>query len=226
MLRCCIALRVTNKGGEEMEKENLLDFLSRCRVLNNLQRCNQLNRSQSYSVAEHSYHCAMLAIILCDLEFHLYKRILNKAAIVQMVLFHDLPEAITGDILYPIKQYLGDIVKDMEERVIKEQLFVGLPVEKMAGDYISLLEGLNESTTESKMVRAIDKLEVALYAIEELKVGNKSFTDLLENALSILEDEDHYGFESVKHIVYLVRTQQKENKCCKTCSCYQLPTFK
>jgi hypothetical protein len=55
-----------------------------------------------------------------------------------------------------------------------------------------------DKTPEGRMVAAIDKLEIMLFALEEFEMGNRAFTPLMDTAIKILEENKYFGFESVR----------------------------
>jgi 5'-deoxynucleotidase YfbR-like HD superfamily hydrolase len=118
----------------------MLSFLRSCRVLSNLQRCNHLNRTKPYSVAEHGYFCAILAIVLCDLENQIWRdnhptdpelkdNVVKRDKVVLRMLLHDTPEILTGDILYPVKHFNERVrvnIEKMELELVDKRLFEDL----------------------------------------------------------------------------------------------------
>ena len=116
---------------------------------------------QPESVADHIFRTAILCMIYADLEG------LNQLKLIRMALIHDLPEAITGD-LTPSKKTKAS--KDREDTAI-DQLLNLLPLklrEKYLMDWKEYQEG---KTQDAKAVRQLEKLEMALQAIEYKPAG-------------------------------------------------------
>jgi putative hydrolase of HD superfamily len=116
---------------------------------------------QPESVADHIFRTAILCMIYADLEG------LNQLKLLRMALIHDLPEAITGD-LTPSKKTKGS--KDREDTAINQLLNL-LPRklrEKYLMDWKEYQEG---KTRDAKAVRQLEKLEMALQAIEYETAG-------------------------------------------------------
>ena len=108
------------------------------------------------SVADHTFRTAILCMIISDLEN------LDASKMLQMVLLHDLPEAITGDLTPPerTEEAIG------REDAAMKQLLNLLP-ETLQERYMKLwLEYKDCTTKEAKAVRELDKLEMALQARE------------------------------------------------------------
>ena len=98
------------------------DFLMEIEKLRFQTRWNQTPRVPKTSVLGHSYFVAALTLLmgreldLCD------GRVYNNFF---SALFHDLPEAVTRDIISPVKQatdHLPLVVKKIEERIVEREL--------------------------------------------------------------------------------------------------------
>jgi len=187
----------------------MLSFLRSCRVLANLQRCNQLNRTKPYSVAEHSYFCAVLALVLCDYENHINsgrkepESDLDTEKVIVRSLLHDTPEILTGDILYPVKYFNERVrvnLEKMELELVDHSLFKDLE-EAVVEDYKEHVICAKDKTPEGRMMTAIDKIEIMLFALEEFEMGNRAFTHIMDTAMEILERNDYFGFQSVRELV-------------------------
>ena len=85
-------------------------------------RWNQSPRVPQTSVLGHSYFVAVLTLLMCyDIGLS-DSRIYNNFF---CGLFHDLPEAVTRDIISPVKmatETLPDVVKEIENKVVEEEL--------------------------------------------------------------------------------------------------------
>lgn len=107
-----------------MTKQRPYQFLLKIEQLRFQRRWNQTPRIPNTSVLGHSYFVAILSFLLgrtngtklCD------KRIFNNFF---SALFHDLPEAVTRDIISPVKQAtneLPSIVKHIEDEIVNKEL--------------------------------------------------------------------------------------------------------
>lgn len=105
-------------------KQRPFEFLLKIEQLRFQRRWNQTPRIPNTSVLGHSYFVAILSLLLsnqydcelCD------KRIFNNFF---SGLFHDLPEAVTRDIISPVKQAtdeLPQIVKHIEDEIVNKEL--------------------------------------------------------------------------------------------------------
>ncbi len=105
-------------------KQKPLDFLMRVEQLRFQTRWNQTPRVPKTSVLGHCFFVAILTLLLqrengiklCP------KRLYNNFF---CGLFHDLPEAVTRDIISPVKQAthgLPSVVKDIEDQIVGKDL--------------------------------------------------------------------------------------------------------
>ena len=102
--------------------------------------------------------------------------------LVQMCLFHDLPEARTGDLNYVNKKY----VKADEKKAVAD-----LAETLSFGDEIrGLLDEFREGRTEeARLARDADQLEMILALKEYKDLGNKYADEWLEFSLQRLETD-------------------------------------
>lgn len=87
------------------------------------ERWNQSPRIPKTSVLGHSFFVALLSVLISKtLKLPAYRQVNNFFA----SLFHDLPEAVTRDIISPVKRatnYLPAAIKQIEDIVMAEELF-------------------------------------------------------------------------------------------------------
>jgi len=113
------------------------------------------------SVADHTFRTALLCMIFSSLEG------LDELKMLQMALLHDLPEVIIGD-LTPSEKNKAD--KNNEENAMKKLLSF-LPKE-VRSKYLGIWhEYAIGEAAEAKIVRQLEKLEMALQAREYEKAG-------------------------------------------------------
>lgn len=134
-----------------------IEFIKEIDKLKYIQRRTKLlNSNRRENDAEHSWHLAMMALILAE---HANESI-DILKVVKMVLIHDLVEIDAGD------TFIYDTNKDHcntnEELLAAQRIFNILP-EKQAKHYIALwLEFEKGHTNEAKFARTMDKLEPLL----------------------------------------------------------------
>lgn len=105
-----------------ISKQKPYDFLMEIEKLRFQTRWNQTPRVPRTSVLGHSYFVAALTLLMGrDLAVNRTRCYNNFFS----ALFHDLPEAVTRDIISPVKQatdHLPQIVKQIEDRIVKREL--------------------------------------------------------------------------------------------------------
>jgi len=129
------------------------------------------------SVAEHSFQLSIIAMILAD-QFGA-----DREKLIKMAVVHDLGEAVTGDIVWS----RGKVI-DIEKRKNKE-------VAEIAGitkifktidrlnEYRNIFQEMIENKSlEAKIFWQLDKLEMALQALEYEKVYHKRLDEFFINA--------------------------------------------
>lgn len=153
----------------------IVEFLYEAGMLKKTPRTGyQFLGSGSESVAEHSFRATILGYVLATME--------NGADIdktVRMCLFHDLPEARTGDHNYVNKKY----VTVNEEKAIRDQTR-DLP---FAGDIVNLTREFRAATTlEARIAKDADQLDLILELKGHQDSGNPNAKEWLVYALERL----------------------------------------
>lgn len=104
--------------------QSSFDFLMKIEQLRFQIRWNQTPRVPKTSVLGHCFFVAIITLLLCNENpiKMCKKRIINNYF---SALFHDLPEAVTRDIISPVKQAtdgLPNIVKKIEDEIVEKEL--------------------------------------------------------------------------------------------------------
>jgi len=158
--------------------KNLIKFIFEHHTrLSCILRFNNTPRIASENVAEHSYYVAFLSMLMGDyLESTGVK--VDKLRLIQMALLHDIEEAVSGDILAPIKQ--GEFREVLNKENIKN---IALLTGGLGdGEKYSKLwrEVVDEETLEAKIIKLVDRMSCIIYCIREIHLGNKYFSAILE----------------------------------------------
>lgn len=143
-----------------MTSENLakqIAFIKEIDKIKYIRRRTRLfNSDRNENDAEHSWHLAMMALVLSeysDAEVDLLK-------VIKMVLIHDIVEIDAGDtfIYDPNKNH-----ENTEEELKSAQRIFGLLPEKQAAEFIEIWTEFEEGVSEeAKFARAMDRLEPLL----------------------------------------------------------------
>jgi len=156
----------------------LANFLFEAGMLKRTPRSGfQFLGSGAESVAEHIFRTAYIGYVLGSLTEGA-----DVDRLMKICLFHDLPEARTGDLNYVNKKYVvpdeGRAVRDMAAR---------LP---FGEDIRALIEEFNEGTSlEARLARDADQLEMILALKEYKDIGNAYAEEWLEFALKRLDSD-------------------------------------
>ncbi len=143
-----------------MDTKDLLDqiaFIKEIDKVKYIQRKTKLfNSDRCENDAEHSWHLALMAIVLADHS----DAPIDVLKVVKMVLIHDIVEIDAGDV------FIYDTVKSHdnadEERLAANRIF-GLLPQKQAEDFIAIWEEFEAGeTNEAKFARSMDRLEPLL----------------------------------------------------------------
>lgn len=142
--------------------KNIANFLFEVGMLKRTPRSGfQFLGSGAQSVAEHSYRTALIGYALAQLD-----GAADVGRVLQLCLFHDLPEARTGDQNYVNKKYVQvDEVKAIED--LAAQLPFGEDYRR------TLLEFIDRNTPEARLAHDADQLEMVLSLKERKDLGNR-----------------------------------------------------
>jgi len=117
------------------------------------------------SVADHSFGLAILALLEARTRGY------DLGHVLRLALVHDLEEAITGDFTLEDKRKLTPPVVLSRRRWAEAWILTKLPsqfTKEFSGDWEELRSG---RTKEARLVKDLDKLEMAFQAMEYEKKG-------------------------------------------------------
>ena len=125
---------------------------------------------------EHSQSVAMLTHALVVIENDVFGGNVNAEKAVLYAMYHEVSEVMTGDMPTPVKYFNNQIHGEYEklERRAVEKIANTLPAE-MRGGIEPYLQADKESE-EYAFVKAADKLSAYIKCLEELRSGNKEFS--------------------------------------------------
>lgn len=136
-----------------MEIRTFLDFLHMAEKLKCSIRHSYTSSGRQESVAEHSWRLALMAFLVKD-EFP----DADMDKVIRMCLFHDMGEAITGDIPAFSKTAQDELTEGDAVRQLLEKL--PEPYKRELGELFGEME--EQKTAEAKLYKALDKLEVLI----------------------------------------------------------------
>jgi putative hydrolase of HD superfamily len=157
---------------------NIANFLFEAGMLKRTPRSGfQFLGTGAESVAEHIFRTTCIGYALGRMS-----KDTDVDRLIKICLFHDLPEARTGDLNYVNKKY----VKADEQKAIKD-LAATLPFGNEIEDLVQEYE--EGKTAESKIARDADQLEMILALKEYKDLGNKYADEWLQFSLKRLQTE-------------------------------------
>ena len=144
-----------------MDKKKLrkqIEFIEEIDKLKSIIRQTRLLDDSRYeNDAEHSWHLAMMAIVLSE---HANDKNIDLLKVIKMLLIHDIPEIDAGDTFLYDKDGRIDSVEN--EKKGAERIFSILP-SGMTKELIGLWEEFEKKKTpEAKFAGALDRLEPLL----------------------------------------------------------------
>jgi len=158
--------------------KNIANFLFEAGMLKRTPRSGfQFLGSGAESVAEHIFRTCYIGYALGKLAGNV-----NTDHLIKICLFHDLPEARTGDLNYVNKKY----VEANEKKAIND-LAQTMPFGNDIKDLVT--EFIEGSTEEARLARDADQLEMILALKEYKDVGNKYADEWLQFSLKRLQTE-------------------------------------
>lgn len=168
--------------------KRLANFLFEVGMLKRTPRTGwQFLGSGDESVAEHVFRSAMITYVLAMADPSV-----DVGRALKMALFHDLPEARTGDLNYMNQKYA---VVD-EARAI-DDMAEGLPFGPEVRDLLA--EFRAQETREAILVRDADNLEMIIQLKEHLDVGNANAAEWIPFSMKRLKTS--YARELAESII-------------------------
>jgi putative hydrolases of HD superfamily len=168
-----------------MNNNDLINFYKSISRLKRLKRSGWVlnNIDNPETVAEHSFALALLGMIMAS------KLNLDIEKVVKMSLIHDLGESVIGDIIVSdgVKILNDPVQKVKNERKALASILKPIDVE----NYIDLFDEYEDQITkEAKLVKQLDRLEMALQALEYEHNSELDLESFFINTRAALIDED------------------------------------
>lgn len=141
-----------------------------------IQRWSLMRNALPENVAEHSYDVALLTHALCTIRREVFGGEIDTGRAIELALFHDVAEVITGDIPSPVKHHDAAIRRSLAhlEALAGGQLLSMVPAE-LAHTYAPLVRPAESDRELVSLVKAADKLSAYLKCASEIAVGNREF---------------------------------------------------
>lgn len=176
------------------------------RGLDNIPRFSNQPRIKDETVAAHSYYVALMVYMIA-VELQELGCGVDVSKCIQMALLHDLPEAVTGDIIYPVKKHDKEnmgVLQKLEEEMMEKAIPDTLPRYLRA---LLLPVTIYDWTEESMLVKFCDMCELVFYAMAERRMGNQNFSHFVCKGLE-------YCFEIIIKDEHLLRSPMVKDMVC------------
>lgn len=155
--------------------DRMADFLFEVGMLNKTPRTGyQFLGSGKESVAEHILRTLFVGYTLCKMD-----NTLDENRVLKMCLFHDLPEARTGDMNYVNKKYV-DVDEEKAVRELTEGISFGNEIKEAIDEFNK------KETREAQIAMDADQLALLLQLKEYGDLGNKYAEEWINYALKRL----------------------------------------
>ena len=191
-------------------KQQLYELVCTIEQLRYQIRWSQTPRVPRTSVLGHSLFVACLMIIFSRKINACQNRLYNNFF---GALFHDLPEAVTRDIISPVKratEKLPDIIKEIEKKVCQESLYPLIP-EFMKEEVFYLIgEGLGETDEFSNRIYQDEKPKI-LGNDEKICDYNKDKFNPIDGKLIELADKVSAFLEAQISIQHGITSRHLQN---------------
>lgn len=163
---------------------NLAELLAGdTRQMSSVIRYSSIPHGRGENVAEHSYYVVFYALLIAkDMEKEGYK--IDYYKLLVSAIIHDLDEAITGDIIRPVK-YSSEQLRDMLGEVANiycRHTLRKLDLEEAEKLYDLWERARDPKTVEGQILQVCDMLSVISYCIERIRAGNSFMQTILRGA--------------------------------------------
>ena len=155
-------------------------------MLSNVKRFSGKCLNNEYSVGEHCFRVALLAMmILDDYNQRNTKNKISMEETLKKALLHDIEESIVGDIPSPVKKYgnLKEELRNASEEILKNEI---ISDSYFFDQYLKLWKE-DKSGPSGEIIILADSLEVLIVSCREINRGNNNFKDILEKTKQIFE---------------------------------------
>jgi len=159
--------------------DSIVNFLFEVGMLNKTPRSGyQFLGSGRESVAEHILRTIFVGYSLCKMD-----KSLDESRVLKMCLFHDLPEARTGDMNYVNKKYV-EVDEEKAVQELTESLFFGSDIKAVIDEFI------RKETKEALIALDADQIALILQLKEYGDLGNKYSEEWIKYALQRLNTKE------------------------------------
>ncbi len=169
--------------------ETLLDLLVELQTLDRVPRMGYALRGVTdvESVTEHSWHVLFLVWTLAQQIPEV-----DTLRAMELAIVHDLAEVRTGDLPKTVADFYPEGAKATAETAILRQMFAPLPerAHQLHAEYAAA------KTTEAKLVKACDKLQLMIKILAYERWGARGLDEFWVNPANFTD----HGFKPVREL--------------------------
>ena len=157
-------------------EETMHSFFAYLARMRQIRRWGLMRNTFDENVQEHSLQVAHIAHCLAIIRNRRYSGGADPARAVELAVYHDTAEVITGDLPTPIKYFSASLTSayGQIEQLARNRLLAMLP-EDLRGAYEAFIIE-PEQDGEWQRVKAADRICAYLKCVEEERSGNSEFT--------------------------------------------------
>ncbi|KAI3775337.1 hypothetical protein L1987_49909 [Smallanthus sonchifolius] len=173
---CKMASSSSSSPSPSPSPSSAIDFLTLCHSLKSTKRAGWVKRDIAgpESIADHMYRMGLMALIASDAPG------VNRDKCIKMAIVHDIAEAIVGDITP--SDGVPKVEKNRREKEAIDHMCKLLGGGPRAEEIHELwMEYEENSTTEAKVVKDFDKIEMILQALEYENEQNKDLEEFFQS---------------------------------------------
>lgn len=172
----------------------------------NIRQLMELGRYQNRfmfkrrSVAEHMWSVAKIAEGLAIWEERKFDHQVDMGRLLEKAINHDVIEMQTGDIIATTKKrtsIMKQALMEIETIAFDEEIRKDLP-ESWQERFRELMLAPKTADLEGKLIAAADVIDTVMEAVEEIKLGNEGFRDILKEVTKLLIEID---LDSVRYFI-------------------------
>ncbi|MDP4109790.1 MAG: 5'-deoxynucleotidase [Bacillota bacterium] len=171
-----------------MKKSDFFALMSRMKYIS---RWGLMKNTIPENIQEHSLTVAMFAHAIAVIGRDVYHKPLDPGFCAAASIYHDAPEILTGDLPTPIKYFspeIRDAYKAVEQSS-RDRMLSMLPSE-LRPSFEPLFDIAPPDSDIYKIIKAADRIAAYVKCVEEIKSGNREFSQAASQIKERLDEID------------------------------------